>query len=242
MPHTPISESFLTLLAGRQRAAAIMGDLTELSATRGRLWFWTAYARTLFRLSWRIVLALFVAEITREFIFNLAAIFFHLTPPSWRTTHGASLLNSSGPLLACIVSTLWFVLPFAAVRYGLRDRFVQLTFALALGATVTFLFIPWASLCVGGGTLLLAATAFVSQRWRSPLLVLAGTASAGLLTWASVAVIRCLVFHPYGPRSILYRYAPMADLQITLLVIAIVGSHLHRLLFELPEPQQLPPA
>jgi len=242
MPPISVSESVLALLTGRKRAAAVIGDLSEMAITRGRLWFWAAYARTLFSLTWRIVLVLFVAEITREFIFNLAAIFFHLTPPSWRTTHGASLLNSSGPLLACIVSTLWFVLPFAAVRYGLRDRFVQLTFALALGTTVTFLFIPWASLSVGGGTLLLAAVAFASERWRTPLLVLAGTASVGLLTFASVGLVRGLFFHPHDHQSFLYRYAPMADLQTTLLVIAIFGSHLHRRLIERPRLRRLPPA
>jgi hypothetical protein len=48
------------------------------------------------------------------------------TPTSWRATVSPSLLNSSGPFLACVMSTLWFVLPYAAVLYGIRDRFVRL--------------------------------------------------------------------------------------------------------------------
>ena len=74
MPRQPAPEALLALIAGPARAAAILGDLTEMAATRGRLWFYAAYARTLFSLTWRIVLALFVADIGRELIFNL----FHL--------------------------------------------------------------------------------------------------------------------------------------------------------------------
>ena len=50
---TAPTEWLLARIAGPNRAAAIMGDLVELSSTRGRLWFWTAYARTLISLGWR---------------------------------------------------------------------------------------------------------------------------------------------------------------------------------------------
>ena len=84
-----------------------------------------AYARTLFSLTWRIVLALFVADVGRELMFNLAGAYFRHTPYAWRTTNGPFLLDHMGPLLAGIMSTLWFALPFAGVLYGVRDRFVQ---------------------------------------------------------------------------------------------------------------------
>jgi hypothetical protein len=55
-----LAESLLARLTTRTRAAAILGDLLELSATRGRLWFWTTYARTLLSLGWRTAPAAFV--------------------------------------------------------------------------------------------------------------------------------------------------------------------------------------
>jgi hypothetical protein len=228
------TEWLLGLIAGRTRAAAIMGDLLELAATRSRLWFFAAYARILFALAWRIVLALFVAEIGRELIFNLAHVYFHMTPPTWRTTHAPRLLNQMGPLLACVMSTLWFVLPFAAVRYGLRDRFVQIAFAAALGTTVVFLFIPWASLLVAAATLILAATALISKNWRRPLEVLAWTAAAGLLTIAAADALRLHV-HPLGHiEQAVARYVEMLAFQASLLVVAIVCSRLHRLFLRQP--------
>src|ERR1035438_4907636 len=110
---TSPAEVFLALIAGPARAAAIMGDLTEMAATRGRLWFVAAYARTLVSFTWRIVLALFVADIGRQMIFDLFHLYIGHTPVAWRNATGSwlDLLNSSGPLLACIMSTLWFVLP-----------------------------------------------------------------------------------------------------------------------------------
>src|ERR1035441_5439486 len=141
MPKTILAEGLLARLTDPTRAAAIMGDLAEMAQTRGRGWFFAAYLRTLFSLTWRIVLALFVADIGRQFIFELFHLYTSHTPATWRTSNAPHLLNSAGPLLACVMTTLWFVLPFAAVRYGVRDRFVRLTLAIALGTTVAFLFL-----------------------------------------------------------------------------------------------------
>jgi hypothetical protein len=235
MPRTSPTESFLALIAGPDRAAAILGDLTEMAATRGRAWFWTAYARTLVSFTWRIVLALFVADIGRELMFNLANLYFHVTPPTWRTTHAPFLLNSMGPLLACIMSTLWFVLPFAAVRYGLRDRFVRLTAVVALGTTLAFLCIPWASLACAVATLLLAAAALLSSTWRKPLEVLLWTGAAGLLMIGAADALRLRV-----PRALLFAHghgllvvnAYALLFQTGLLVLAFACSRMHRWLLE----------
>lgn len=199
-----LPESFLALFAGPDRAAAIVGDLTEMAATRGRLWFAAAYAHTLVALTWRIVLALFVADIGRQLIFDLFHLYLRHTPAAWRNATGSwlNLLNESGPLLACIMSTLWFALPFAAIRYGLRDRFVQLTFAIAVGTTVAFLAIPFASLVCAAATLVLASAAFLSNRWRKPFEVLAWTGAAGLLALAAFTILsrQFLLQHPASAR------------------------------------------
>ena len=234
MPNLP--ESLLALVAGRTRAAAIMGDLTEMATTRGRLWFFAAYARTLFSLTWRIVLALFIADLGREFIFNLANLYFHVTPPTWRTTNGPYLLSHMGPFFACILSTLWFVLPFAAVRYGLRDRFVRLTFAVALGTTVAFLFIPWASFTFAAATLALAAATLLSKTWRKPLGILIATGITGVLAIALINGLGIHQRHHPGSRA-LAGYLSMLSFQTGLLTLAFLCSRLHRRLLEPPAAQ-----
>jgi hypothetical protein len=241
MPNTSPAEIFLALFAGPARAAAILGDLTEIAQTRGRIWFLAAYARTLFTFTWRIMLALFVADIGRELMFNLANIYFHATPPTWRTTDGPYLLDHMGPLLACIMSTLWFALPFAAVRYGLRDRFVQLTFAVAVGTTVAFLFIPFASLACAIAVLALAAAALASKTWRKPIAVLLWTGAAGLLMVAVSTVIRIQVprAFPHG-HTLLARNAPALLFQTGLLTLAFVCARLHALLLETSPPGRTP--
>jgi hypothetical protein len=245
MPKTTSpAEALLALIAGPARAAAILGDLTEMAATRGGLWFFAAYARTLVALTWRIVLALLVADIGRELMFNLANLYFHVTPPTWRTTDAPHLLGSMGPLMACIMSTLWFALPFAAVRYGVRDRFVRLTFALALGSTVAFLFIPWASLLCAAATVALAFTALFSRTWRKPLEVLAWISGAGLLMIGASDAVRLRVIPTLLAHShnLMARNANAVLFQAGLLVLAFVCSRLHRLLLDEPASLNSTPA
>jgi hypothetical protein len=240
------AEWLLARLTDPTRAAAILGDLTEMAATRGRLWFYAAYARTLFSLTWRIVLALFVADIGRQLIFDLFHLYISHTPTAWRNTTGSwlELLNSSGPLLACIMSTLWFALPFAAVRYGVRDRFVQLTAAVALGTTLAFLCIPWASFVCAVATMILAAAALISRSWRKPLEVLLWTGAAGLsmIAVADTVRLRVLVLIAHS-HSVLAGNAFALLFQTGLLALAFVCSRLHApLLREPPQPTRRPPS
>ena len=235
MPRPAFAESLLALLAGRDRAAAIYGDLTEMAAARGRLWFFAAYIRTLMSLGWRLVVALFVADIARQFVFDLYHLYMRHTPAVWRDATGSfvDLLNLSGPLLACIMSTLWFALPFAAVRYGRRDPFVRLTAVVAAGTTITFLAIPWISLLAAAAMLALACAAFLSSRWRKPIEVLTWTGAAGLLSLAAFTVLsrRFLSQHPvisHGLGSHPHVVNAMVfSFQGSLLLVAIVCSRVH---------------
>jgi hypothetical protein len=234
-------EWFLALIVGPRHAAAIVGDLSEMAASRGRLWFFLAHLRTLAAVTWRIVLALFVADVARELMFNLAGVYFSHTPPAWRTTDGPFLLNQMGPLLACIMSTLWFALPFAAVRYGARDRFVQLTFAIAMGTTVAFLFIPWVSLLCAAATLTLAIVTFISNTWRKPLEVLLWTGAGGVTMIAISSAVRAQFPHGllHNP-NLLARSVNEVAFGGSLLVVAFVCSRLHRLLLERSETRDRP--
>jgi hypothetical protein len=239
---TSPAEIFLALFAGSDRAAAIMGDLAEMAATRGRLWFWAAYARTLVSFTWRTVLALFVADIGRQLAFDTFHLYLRHTPAIWRANTGSfvNLLNSTGPLLACIMSTLWFALFFALVRYGRRDAFVRLTALVTVGAFLAFLAIPWVSLAAAAATLALALAAFLSNRWRKPFEVLAWTGAAGLLALAAFTVLsrQFLLQHPAIARSLgshpLAADALVFSFQGSLLLVAIVCSRLHKLLLEPP--------
>jgi hypothetical protein len=236
------AEAFLALFAGPSRAAAILGDLTEMAATRGRLWFFAAYARTLFTFTWRIVLALFVADVGRQLAFDTFHLYLRHTPAAWRANTGSfvDLLNASGPLLACIMSTLWFALFFALVRYGRRDAFVRLTALVTAGAFVAFLAIPWVSLAAAAVTLALACAAFLSNRWRKPFEVLVWTGAAGLLALAAFtilshrflqqhpAIFHQLASHPLAANALVFSF------QGSLLLVAIVCSRMHRLLLTSP--------
>lgn len=242
MPNLP--ESFLALFAGHDRAAAIMGDLTEMTETRGRGWFFTAYVRTLFSLTWRIVLALFVADVGRQLAFDTFHLYLRYTPAAWRANTGSfvNLLNLSGPLLACIMSTLWFALFFGLVRYGRRDAFVRFTALVTAGTFVAFLAIPWVSLVAAVATLALVLGAFLSARWRKPFEVLAWTSAAGLLALgaftvlnhqflrAHPAIFHSLASHPVAASVLVYSF------QGSLLLVAIVCSRLHGLLLREPPP------
>ncbi len=240
MSKASAAEWLLARITDPARAAAILGDLTEMAITRGRLWFWTAYARTLFSLTRRIVLAFFAAAVCRLLIFNLCNLYFQVTPPTWRTSDAPHLFNSMGPLLASVTSTLWFALPFAAILYGVRDRFVQLTFSVALGTTVAFLFIPFASIVCAAATLAIAVAALLSSTWRKPAEVLAWTAAAGIIALAAhysftaAAYFRLTVHPQAGIERILINYGVMLTLHASLFAVAIVCSRLHTRLLRPP--------
>ncbi|HEV2646853.1 MAG TPA: hypothetical protein VGU46_10860 [Acidobacteriaceae bacterium] len=234
-PKRPLAESILAWSAGSTRAAAIYGDLLEISATRSRLWFAAAYLRTLVSFTRRIVLALFVAEVCRQLIFDAFHIYLQYQPDAWRNAHGPYLevLHSSGPLLACIMSTLWFALPFAAIRYGMRDRFVRLTLALAVGTTLALFSVPFASAVSAALTLILAAIALSSRTWRSAALALATIGIAGLAALTAVLglvpLLELYLRERLTDAHLVYRMqAPMLAFQCSLLVIAIVCSIAHR--------------
>ena len=52
MPKDRIAEWLLVLVTSRERAASIVGDIMESSATRGRIWWWSAVLRAASSLLW----------------------------------------------------------------------------------------------------------------------------------------------------------------------------------------------
>ena len=125
MPDTKrsLAESTLAIFAGRERVAVMYGDLTEMAATRGRFWFWTAYARTLISLGWRNPVALVAASVCTYWLGpivwhsmrSLAYPLRHVLIAHPRTVFLFEILGNA-------LIGLFFLVPFLMLRFGLRDR------------------------------------------------------------------------------------------------------------------------
>jgi hypothetical protein len=232
MPKTAPAEWLLGCLTTPDRATAILGDLTELSATRGHLWFWVAYAHTLVILSWRVVVAIVVAMSLYQFLGN--TLFHAHMRPAPPGQHVPMLL-----IFWFEPSFPWFVLPFAVMLYGLRDRFVHLTAIAALGTTIAFLFLPRFSFAGVAIALALIALALLLSGWWRPATVLAGTVAFAF--WCGSATGHLSMFlrrHDYIPT---YGHGitglePMLAARGSMLASAYLCARLHRWLLQSPNP------
>jgi hypothetical protein len=229
-----LSERLLALFVGYDRASVIVGDLFEISTSRGRLWFWAAYIRTLVSVGWRTPVAFLFAYCFSNWIAtggfsvinSLRRYFFRNTPsyyPSaiWHIPLGDFLL------------ALWFILPFVLVRFGPRDRITLLASAIFL------LTIPYFSLRQAGiDFAAIAATAIILaaiclRTWRGPMIVLLATvAPVTVAILLSPKVWYVFISRGYslaGPQ--LQRYMALYRV-IELCVAVVVCSSLYDRLFQ----------
>jgi hypothetical protein len=173
-----IAEWVLRRVTTRERAAAIVGDLVEADLPEGSGRFWFSVAGVVISQSSRWALALVVACYVAPRAYGFVEIqpfnSHHLAPEGW-----IKPLN-----MACGIATiLWFITPYAAIRYGLRDNTVRLSFASAgLITTIGFFWWqPWV-LAVCGIVCLAGAMFWLSQvEWRNAVLVAAITIMLGFL-------------------------------------------------------------
>jgi hypothetical protein len=214
-----LPESILALIAGRDRATAIYGDLLELAATRPRTSFWIGYFRTLMSLSWRPLTAFLTAAIVCAMLYDsqgfglwiCAVAFPHLGPP-----------------LADVILLLWFLVPFAAIRYGFRDRPVQLAFAASAVSTSGLFLALWSSPSEVWMvlTLLAALCIAASAPWRRSLVPVAASCAFG------TALMEGLDRVGYFNRAIeipgLQRLSPVLPLLSVMLIVSVLFSWLHR--------------
>ena len=191
MPNRTFAESILTLFVRRDRAAVMYGDLIEIANTRGHIWFIAAYLRTLADLTWRTVAAVILAMSLYQLLGN--TLFHGIRGPA-----GPHLPM---PLLFWFEPRfLWFVFPFAAMHFGIRDRFVLLTAIAAFGTTMTFIFLPRFSFPGVVVALALAASLFLLKGWRKQAAVLAATLAIEF--WSTMAAGTVTMFlrsHGYVP-------------------------------------------
>jgi hypothetical protein len=155
-----------------------MGDLTEMAATRGRLWFWTAYARTLITLGWRTPVALIVTYAYLHSIWVFTAIrssmhwLFRWVPyahPAYQPPVWWFYLRPLGSLL----TGLYFLVPFLLVRFGLRDRLTQLASMLFLLGLTGYSNRLLVDIPVEALTAVAVFVALCLRPWRRPMVVLA---------------------------------------------------------------------
>ncbi len=198
---TAPAEWLLARVAGPDRAAAIMGDLEELAATRGRLWFWIAYARTLITLGWRTPVA-FVAGSAGFFLMMSFFSTLLRNPGPNRTAHMASVdilanaaVLSTGFLLVFSVS-VWFATPFAILRFGFRDRMAQLYGVFFLLAAPLFFHSNPVSLVCALLTLAVIFAALFSKPWRRPMVVIASMSIAVLVSLVACNDLATKIYHP----------------------------------------------
>jgi hypothetical protein len=199
MPNLP--ESLLALIAGSDRAAAILGDLTEMAATRGRLWFWTAFTRTLISLGWRTPVAFVFAIASVRFIFGRVLPLLE----NHRITHlrDAGLFGVYNPHLRLVTwntsmvisQCLFFALPFAIVRFGLRNRVTQLACSLLLLAAPVYTLRPWVMDLSGLLTALAVAAALLFPHCRRPMIVLTTMCFAAIAAVVTCVYILVTIFH-----------------------------------------------
>jgi hypothetical protein len=227
------AERLLARITDRTRAAAIMGDLLELAQTRGRFWFAASYLRTLISLAWRTPIAFLAGWAAFQLATSAIEFCILHTPVAWQTAMRSGPFASMGPLVATVPLALWFMLPFGLIRYGRRDKFVQLAGASALLASVAFLdprlLSPIPAIAVATVTVALLAI----PAWRRAVVVLLSTVAAGSAAAVAILFGAGLASHYLAeqlhPGRLIYKSQPpwaAVDLA-ALLVLAVLCSSLH---------------
>jgi len=139
MPNAVCAEWLIARFTDRRRAAAAVGDLLEVAAEQGPLWFWSSVAGIVLSLTWRRLVALLAAflclSLLRTFPMPVLAPLHgiptaHKVPENWRPFFVT--LDKFGMLL-------WIAAPYAAICYGFRDKLSQLLLvASAIATTIIF--------------------------------------------------------------------------------------------------------
>ena len=232
-----LAESILALFAGHERAAAIYGDLTEMAATRSRLWFAAAYLRTLISLGWRGPVAFLVALASVMIMWRVYPMWVqhavrHL-PTQWQVNMlSGKLAVASGPFLNTIAFCLWFALPFAWFRFGYRDRVTQFACVMLLSTFPVYGFRVWLIDISSFLTMLAIVAALLAPLWRRPFAVLALTCITGI-----VALVGCFRLLAMSQHQHFQTFSPTKGIggftaAFALAIAAFVCSLLHRWLLQ----------
>jgi hypothetical protein len=238
----PFAEYLLALFAGHERAGVIYGDLTEMAATRGRTWFLFAYVRTLLFFTWRTPVALFAAVVSvkylRSRVFSrlLGAYYIH---PNYARIYQDRMLVHRHPYLSqtswtvslAAVNVLWIVLPYIAIRFGLRNRLTYLAGVLFLLALPAYTFRPEVFFVTGVASALVVAASVASSGWRRQMLFLIATYPVGPLVFYVCIAHPVLAIFRHGPfpQSV---FGMRIDEPVAIAILAILCPFLYRWLLQ----------
>jgi len=228
MPKTAPTEWLLVRVTDPTRAAVIMGDMTEMAETRGRLWFWMAYARTLVTLGWRAPVAFLLAYAFSTWVAIGAFPTIHSVFRSfYRTVHHTVAHFWQIPLGDSLIA-LWFILPFVLVRFGLRDRLTQLASAIFLLTIPYFSLDPVIVNFAGLVTATIILAALSLRTWRRPMIVLAASVvPIAASIFLSPRVWFIFVSRGYGFNSPQLQWAMALYRAVELCIAAILCSFLY---------------
>ena len=176
MRREAIAERALALFVGRERAAAITGDLAERATEEGSRWFWWSLVDILLAAAWRPVLA---------FALGMAAIWWgarylmgSYTDGQVFELHMVWWMGSSWPMAAVSIGGYSaFLFVYSVVRYGMRDS----TARLSLGFAVTGVMVAWfhfvkeVPMMAGAAYLILCGVAMLTKEGQRSLAAIVGS-------------------------------------------------------------------
>ena len=177
MPSRNLTELVLARVVGQAQAQAIVGDLLELSSTRGRLWYYAASLQTIVSFTWRLPATILAGCLAFIIFQRLERSMLQQLWHSWMTHRYIT------EALRSAVLDLSFVVAATAFLYGVKDRLFKLSFAaFVLVSLIYFCFgIPLVLFALIGLGSMALASSLISGMWRGALLVLALTAAVGIL-------------------------------------------------------------
>jgi hypothetical protein len=244
MHSVSIAEWVVARFTSKNQATSILGDLLELKPQNGPLWFWLSLARVVVSLAWRRPLAFVAAVCTYFAAFGGSFLVAWLHIPLRILPDGAWRIVFAVFFLAA--NMLWFLLVYAAIRYGVRNRvtWLALAFALLISAGVY----SWSRPAVLAASVVLticlvAASLWSVERRRAALVVLAvlmaGYATL-LLTGSLIALYEHFLYP--GPVSIgeMQRHPVALWIEFCMLflmmpwIMSVACSRMHRWLFPNP--------
>jgi hypothetical protein len=232
------AEWMLKRAAGAERGTAMYGDMVEIAAARGSAWFWMAYARTLIALTWRTAAAI-LAVISVQYLRGAVAMKLLGGPISyndprlhaWRVPY---LAHFSWDVSIRVMFTLWIVLPYVAMRFGLRNRLTYLAGVLLLLSVPVYTLRAEIYQITGVACAAVILAALASVGWRRQMIfVLANLPITPVVFYFSVHRAPNFLRNGHIPLSLFHM---RIDDPIAIAVTVMIGPLLHRLILENHKP------
>jgi hypothetical protein len=238
MHKTSPAEWLLARITAPDRATVILGDLTEMAATRSRLWFVAAYLRTLAALGWRSPVAVVAAVVSSKYLRSILARLFSprvLNLNDWLLAERHSHLGYfSWTVSWAALLFLWIAFPYVAIRFGLRNRLTYLAGTLLLLAMPMYTFRPQVYHLTGLACAVIVVAALASAAWRRQMIFLIGNcAAAYCVFYFCIVHAPGILRHDRVPLSV---FGMRIDDPVAIAITVMIGPPLYRWLLQTRPP------